>query len=45
MTDKGLISKLYKQPNQKMGRRPKYFTKEDIQMANGDMKKMSAIAN
>ena len=43
MTDKGLISKIYKQPNQKMGGRPKYFTKDDIQTANRDVKKMSSL--
>ena len=48
-TDKGLIfkiSNLYssiseKQSNQKMSRRPKHFSKEDIQMANKHMTRCS----
>ena len=52
-TDQGLISKIYKQlrqlnikknkqPNPKMGRRPKQtFSKEDIQIANKHMKECS----
>ena len=47
-TDKGLIPKIYKQliqqktkqPNQKVGKRPKrHFSKEDIKMANKHMKR------
>ena len=51
-TDKGLISKIYrqliqldqknKQPNQKVGKRPQQmFLQEDIQMANENMKRCS----
>ena len=47
-TDKGLIPKIYKQliqqknkqPNQKVGKRPnRHFSKEDIKMANKQMKR------
>ena len=52
-TDKGLISRIYKQlvqlnskkannPMEKLGKRPqKTFFQEDVQMANKDMKKCS----
>jgi len=51
-TDKGFISKIYKhllllntkknkQPHQKMGRRSKQFSREDIQMAEKHMKRWS----
>ena len=54
ITDKGLISKIKKQliqlcqkkkqPNQKVGKRPKQkFSKEDIQMASKHMKRCSTL--
>ena len=42
-TDKGLMSKIHKhkqltQPNRKMGRKPREFSKQNIQMVTGTRK-------
>ena len=47
ISDKGLVSKLYKKPtppkksSEEMGRKHRHFSKEDIQMANRHMKRCS----